>query len=157
MPWFSSEVRDVGDQSIKWLVLDEWSVAADQGANAHLRHRDEGGHRPKPQENIHTQRRESPRVESVEKDADVAVAGHYLDHIEAVQQKDQKQKTSSKSNKRRKRQKQRNTTAARSQSSGSTKKGAETHAEPTAQAQQTKSKSKSRSRRSRPRRSKPKS
>ena len=150
LPWFSSEVRDVGDQRIRWLVLDEWSTEADQDANTHPHHRDEGFAGPNSPEIKQAQGRKSPRIESADKDADVAVAGHYLNHIEAVQQRDQKQKTVSS---RRKRHKKRKTTAARSQSSGSNKKTSAAQTEPTVQAQGTKPKS----RRSRSRRSKPKS
>lgn len=99
LPWFSSEVRLAHDPRIRWLTLEEWISEAEPGV--------EGSQ--SPSEMMHLSRQPSNSlIDTADEptksssDADQAVAGHYLDHIEAVQQRDQDHQKSSKQKKRRK-------------------------------------------------------
>lgn len=101
-PWFSAEVRDARDPKVRWIHLDQ--VVPDVGEETSstplertspqkksaLRPKD---HRPNPEQDAP---QEQDKTQDISRDAPSdtsetheGTVGHYLDHIEAVQQRDE--------------------------------------------------------------------
>ena len=79
VPWFSDEIRMSNDPRVKWIDLSEAASISKQSVadhqTSHISAKDLTAEK-------HDPNRELNDIE--------AVSGHYLDHIEAVQQRDQK-------------------------------------------------------------------